>query len=63
MYFSESAIYYRRIRLGSATTVNRDRKSVIMNLLRMMKEYSHIYFSGMERYSLSFYIVEKRPKV
>lgn len=55
-FTDKSAIYYRRIRLGSATTVNRDRKSVIMNLLRMMKEYSHIYFSGMERYSLSFYI-------
>lgn len=54
-FTDQLAIYYRRIRSGSATTVNRDRKSIVLNLLRMMKEYSSIYFSGMNRYNLAFY--------
>lgn len=55
-FTDKSAIYYRRFRVGSATTANRDRKTIVMNLLRMMKEYSRIYWMGMKRYNLSFYI-------
>lgn len=55
-FTDKSAIYYRRFRAGSATTANRDRKTIVVNLLRMMKEYSRIYWMGMKRYNLSFYI-------
>lgn len=55
-FTDKSAIYYRRIRQGSATTINRSRIKVIKNLLCLMKEYSCIYFKHIFRYSLPFYI-------
>ena len=55
-FTDKSAVYYRRVRQGSATTTKRNRKSIILNLIRMMKEYSSIYFGGISRYSLSFYL-------
>lgn len=55
-FADKSAIYYRRIREGSATTNKRKRIVIVRNLLCMMKEYSRIYFSDISRYNLSFYI-------
>lgn len=55
-FTDKSAIYYRRIRQGSATTTNRSRKRIIQNLLCLIKEYSCIYYKEISKYSLSFYI-------
>ena len=43
-FTSKNAIYYRRYRLNSATTNKRNRISVVVNELRLVKMYSLIYF-------------------
>lgn len=55
-FTDKSAIYYRRIREGSATTINRSRKTVVRNLLCLMKEYSFIYCKKICKYSFHFYV-------
>lgn len=51
----KSAIYYRRIRLNSATTTKKSISNVIKNSLNLIVEYTRIYLHSPFDYSLSFY--------
>lgn len=55
-FTSKNAVYYRRYRNESATTSNRKILATVCNQLRMIKEYSLIYFSHPIEYSLNFYL-------
>lgn len=55
VFTSENAIYYRRIRENSATTMNRTRWQMIENSLKVMKVMTTIYFSCPLSYNFSFY--------
>lgn len=55
-FTSRNAVYYRRYRNESATTSNRKIWSIVSNQLRLIKEYSLIYFSHPIEYSLNFYL-------
>lgn len=55
-FTSKNAVYYRRYRNESATTSNRKILAIVCNQLRMIKEYSLIYFSHPIEYSLNFYL-------
>lgn len=55
-FTSKNAIYYRRYRLNSATTNKRNRISVVVNELRLVKMYSLIYFKAPCRYNLNFFL-------
>lgn len=55
-FTSKNAIYYRRYRLNSATTNKRNRISVVVNELRLVKMYSLIYFKAPWRYNLNFFL-------
>lgn len=61
-FTSEKAIYYRRVREGSAiTTQDRSGKwKVVWNDIRMIAEYTGIYLSGLRRYSFLFYLTRLR---
>lgn len=54
-FTSPNAIYYRNIRIGSATTSLTLRRKML-NCWRLAKEYTRIYFSNTKAYSLRFYI-------
>lgn len=56
VFTSKNAVYYRRYRIGSATMSNRKILAIVSNQLRMIKEYSLIYFSHPIEYSLNFYL-------
>ena len=51
-----NAIYYRRYRENSAVTAKRSIIERIINSLRMIKAYSKIYFSGICKYDLGFFL-------
>lgn len=55
-FTSKEAIYYRRYRTNSATTNKRNRISVVVNELRLVKMYSLIYFKAPCRYNLNFFL-------
>ena len=55
-FTNKKAIYYRRIRLGSATTSNVGIKNNILNLSRLIIEYSKIFFRGGRHYNFNFYM-------
>lgn len=55
-FTSSNAIYFRRYRENSAVTSKKSKFSVIVNSLKMIKNYSKIYFSNPNRYSLRRYI-------
>lgn len=55
-FTSSKAIYYRRYRKNSAVTTKKSKLSVIVNCLKLIKNYSIIYFSNPNRYSLRRYI-------
>lgn len=55
-FTSKNAIYYRRYRLNSATTNKRNRISVVVNELRLVKMYLLIYFKAPCRYNLNFFL-------
>lgn len=52
----KEAVYYRRIRSGSATTSKMSARYNIINLSRLIVEYSKIYFFTKKHYSLRFYL-------
>lgn len=52
-FTSQSAIYYRRFREGSAVTTKRPKKEKMLNSLKCMNEYTKIFFRG--NYSMYFY--------
>ena len=63
-YFtSDKAIYYRRLRKGSAMNAFNDRKRQARNDLRMIWAYTKIYLSGLCRYSLHFYLTRVRGAI
>ena len=55
-FTSKNAIYYRRYRLNSATTNKRNRISVVVNEVRLVKMYLLIYFKAPCRYNLNFFL-------
>lgn len=61
-FTSENAIYYRRIREGSAITTQArsGRWKIFWNDIRMMAGYTRIYLSGLRRYSFHFYLTRMR---
>lgn len=55
-FTSKNAIYYRRIREGSAVMVKRKFFERFKNQMKIIKEYSRIWVSSFFMYSFSFYI-------
>ena len=55
-YTSESAIYYRRFREGSAVTIYRSLGNKLLNSIKLVIEYSRIYWRSPLNYNLVFYI-------
>lgn len=55
-FTSKNAVYYRRLRHGSALSKKKSRKYVVKNQFRMMVEYSKIFFSSPSKYNFEFYI-------
>lgn len=55
-FTSKNAIYYRRCRIDSATTIKRNKSIVVSNQINIIIEYSRVYFSSPKKYDLRFYI-------
>ena len=55
-FTSEQAVYYRRIRAGSATTVKRSLLKRFANSLNMIRAYSNILIKNPCKYNWWFYI-------
>lgn len=53
---SRDAIYYRRYREGSAITSKRSMQEIVLNQLRLIAEYSRIFFTHLGHYNLLFYL-------
>ena len=54
-FTSQKAVYYRRVRNGSALLRKKSTIEIVLNCMRMMFEYSAIFIRHPFRYSLSFY--------
>ena len=64
-FTSSKAIYYRRLRCGSAMDI-RNKTSWIKNMwndIRMIAAYTRIYLLGLRRYSIRFYITRVRGAI
>lgn len=55
-FAGEDAVYYRRFRNGSAVTSYRSLKSKFINSLKIILQYSKIYWSSPLNYNFIFYI-------
>lgn len=55
-FTSKEAIYYRRFREGSALTRKHTRNDIISNQIKMMVEYSRVYWNSFGHYSFYFYV-------
>lgn len=55
-FTSINAVYYRRVRINSASTANRQFKDVLENSYNLIVEYSNIYISHMHSYDFFFYV-------
>lgn len=53
---SKNAVYYRRYRMNSAVTTKRSSKEVVGNSLKLLYEYSSIYFKAPFSYSIVQYL-------
>lgn len=62
-YTTCNAIYYRRIRENSATTVRRDKMSILKNCLKLMIQYSMYYFQAPTHYNFIFYVTRELATV
>ena len=64
-FTSSEAIYYRRLREGSAMNVQKGkgRWKRIWNDIRMIASYTWIYLGGLRRYSLHFYLTRVRGAI
>lgn len=64
-FTSSEAIYYRRLRNGSALSKqnSRGRWKIFWNDLRMIATYTRIYICGMRRYSFFFYLTRIRGSI
>ena len=56
-FAGKDAVYYRRFRQNSATTVHRRRFQIVCNELKRDWELTKIYLSSPFKYSLMFYII------
>lgn len=56
-FTDKEAVYYRRIRQNSATTIHRTRMEIILNELKRDWELTKIFFSNPLKYRLMFYIL------
>ncbi|MBQ3190721.1 MAG: glycosyltransferase family 2 protein [Bacteroides sp] len=55
-FTSRNAVYYRRVRSGSAITIHRSKIKKIQNSIKMMIAYNQLYFSNPFNYNFSFYL-------
>lgn len=55
VFTSEKAIYYRRIRANSATTITRSKRSMIRNSIKVIRAMFGIYFSHPFAYNFNFF--------
>ena len=55
-FASTDAVYYRRFRENSALTMKRSKIRLIENSIRLMCEYTKIFFYSMPRYNFDFYV-------
>lgn len=55
-FTTSDAVYYRRIREGSALTVHKSMSYKITNALRLLGSYSSIYFKGFPHYHFWFFL-------
>lgn len=54
-FTSINAVYYRRIRKGSAVNRKRSRLDIICNEIKLIREYTKIYLKTPMHYSFQFY--------
>lgn len=55
-FTSQNAVYYRRLREGSAMLRKKSNSDILNNCINMVLAYTRIYFRHPRRYKLSFYI-------
>ena len=55
-FTSQNAVYYRRIRKGSALNRRKTKREIVVNWMKMMASYNKLYFSHPRRYKLSFFV-------
>jgi glycosyltransferase involved in cell wall biosynthesis len=55
-FTDKTAVYYRRVREGSALRTRRPSWTVVRNTLSIISEYSKIYIKGFPRYNVGFYL-------
>lgn len=55
-FTSQNAVYYRRVREGSALLRKKNKSEIFGNCFNMMRAYTKIYFGHPMRYNLGFYI-------
>lgn len=55
-FTSQNAVYYRRVREGSALLRKKNKSEILGNCFNMMRAYTGIYLGNPMRYNLGFYI-------
>lgn len=55
-FTSQNAVYYRRVREGSALLRKKSKSEILKNCLNMVRAYTRIYFKHPMRYKMGFYI-------
>lgn len=55
-FTSKNAIYYRRIRVGSASNQKRVFKTILTSQMLITKEYFKIYLTNTPKYNFSFFL-------
>lgn len=56
VFTSQNAVYYRRVREGSALLRKKSKSEILKNCFNMVLAYTKIYFSHPLRYKMGFYI-------
>lgn len=62
-FTSDKAVYFRRLRSGSAMSSQKSRWKTAWNDIRMMAAYTQMYLSGLRRYSFFFYLTRIRGAI
>ena len=55
-FTSKNAIYYRRVRVGSASNQERVFKTILTSQMLLTKEYLKIYLTNIPKYNFSFFL-------
>ena len=55
---SKNAVYYRRVRAGSAETIKKKTSIIVLNTLKMVAEFWKIYLKHPLRYNLRFLLAK-----